>query len=56
MLAAEKPQFTLTEVALMARKCNMTYGQYVAQWKLGRVPEPIKLEKRKKRGRKCKGT
>jgi hypothetical protein len=52
-----KPKFSLTEVSLMARRCNMSYGQYVAQWKLGNVPEPIKLEKpKKKRGRKCKGT
>ena len=57
MLEAEKPQFSLTEVALMARRCNMSYGQYVANWKLGKAPEPIKLEKpKKKRGRKCKGT
>ena len=52
----EKPTYTLAEVSLMARRCNMSYGQYMAAWKQGRVPEPIKIEKpKKKRGRPCKG-
>jgi hypothetical protein len=56
-LVVEKPEFTLSEVNLMARRCNMSYGQYVTAWKQGRVPEPIKIEKpKKKRGRPCKGT
>lgn len=52
----EKPKYTLAEVSLAARKCNMSYGQYVAQWKLGRVPGPEKLTPQKKRGRPCKST
>lgn len=45
-----KPKFSLAEVNQAARKHNMSYGQYCAAWKLGRVEEPQPIKK--KRGRK----
>ena len=52
-----KPTYTLTEVCAAARKHNMSYGQYMAAWNFGRVPDPEHIEaKKKKRGRPCKST
>lgn len=54
---AEPPKYTLAEVNAAARQCNMTYGYYMANWKLGNVPDPEKMPPpKKKRGRPCKCT